>query len=74
MPKITVFVSFDLEFKKTITKAQLKRLEEGGNIDEIVDESEAYKLLSSDGECWMEWAPVFVKKFPKKTKKRKAKR
>jgi hypothetical protein len=72
MPKIHVFVSFDLEFKKTITKAQLKQLEEHLiNIDSIVDESEAYKLLATDGECDMEWFPVVEKT---KKKKRKVKR
>lgn len=69
MPKIQVMATFNVSYTKTITKAQLKQLEAGTSIDEIIDESDPYEQLRSNGDCDMDWEPITVKPRKKKAKR-----
>ena len=74
MPKIMVTARFYIEFRKDITTAQLRQLWGGASILDIVDESEAYRQLSFDGDVEMEWEPIDEVKPKKKSKKRSKKK
>jgi hypothetical protein len=67
MPKIKVTARFEVRFNKTISAAQLKRLEAGAPVSDLVDESEAYREAATGGECDMEWdlPPKTASKAPK---------
>lgn len=66
MPRIQVMATFTVSYTKTITKAQLKKLEAGTSLDEIIDESDPYEQLRSSGDCDMDWEPI-----PSKPRKKK---
>lgn len=70
MPTIEVTARFEVRFSKQLIDAQFANLENGMDIDNIVDESEVYERLRTEGECDMDWDfnP------PKKTKGKKKKK
>lgn len=70
MPKIQVMATFTVSYQKTVTQAQLKQLEAGTSIDEIVDESEPFREAATSGDCDMDWEPVTTKTRRKKKSKR----
>ena len=70
MPKIRVTAVFEVFYVKTVTKDQLKRLEAGTSINEIVDETEPYTALRTRGDCEMDWELVAPKKRQPVAKKK----
>ena len=75
MVPISVTAMFSVTFTHKITEEQLKALEDETRcIEEVVDESVPYALLSGDGDCEMEWdyasPPAKPLKAPKKAKKK----
>lgn len=55
MKTIEITARFEVRFTKKMTDAQLADLESGGRVEDLVDESEAYRLAGTEGACEMEW-------------------
>jgi hypothetical protein len=66
MPTIQVTARFELRFDKQLTDNQFANLENGMALDNIVDETEIYERLRTDGECEMDWDFTAPKKPSKK--------
>lgn len=71
---IMVEATFSVRFRRAITLAQFKELESGAiEIDDVVDESEPYRLASSEGEVEMDWDFAPGHRVAKKSKSPKLK-
>lgn len=64
MKTVIITAVFEVQFRKTLTDKQVKRLEAGESVENFVDESEAYRRASSEGTCEMEWDYAFTKATP----------
>jgi len=62
MKTIEITARFEVRFTKRLTDAQVADLESGTSIEDLVDESEAYRLAATEGECEMEWDHAQPKK------------
>ena len=70
---IRVTAKFEVTFIHRVTEAQFEEMDKDElEVMDVVDESIAYGLLSSDGECEMEWdyGPPDKPIKPKKVKKK----
>jgi hypothetical protein len=53
---IQVTARFEITFTHQVTEEQFKKMDkEDYEVSDFVDESVAYNLLRSDGDCEMEW-------------------
>jgi hypothetical protein len=69
--RIQVTARFEITFETDLDADDFAALEAGdAPLDDYVDESTPYGLLSGNGACDMEWEPV--SKLIRKTKKRRA--
>jgi hypothetical protein len=67
--RIQVTARFEVTFETDLGADEFAALQDGNTpIDDYIDESTPYRLLSSDGTCEMEWEPVA--KLTKKTRRR----
>ena len=67
MKTIEITARFEVRFTKRLTDAQVADLESGTDVENLIDESEAYQRAATEGECEMEWDYAALK--PKKSKK-----
>jgi hypothetical protein len=70
MRTIDVTARFEIRFQRRVTEEVFAMLEQGTRIDDVIDESEVYKLLATEGECEMDWDFTPVKKKKKRKKKK----
>lgn len=51
MPKILIEATFYVRYEQTITKSQLKKLNDGVPVEEVVDvECDGYRRLGTEGD------------------------
>jgi hypothetical protein len=67
MRTINVTARYEITFQKKMTDKQIAELESGAaDIEDMIDESEPYRLLSSEGTCEMDWDFATLAKKPRK--------
>jgi len=52
---IEVTATFTLRFEKRVTDEVFETLKNGADVEDIIDESEVYRRLSSEGDAEYEW-------------------
>ena len=55
MKTIEITARFEVRYTKQLTDDQVVALEGGTDVEDLVDESEAYRLAATEGECEMDW-------------------
>lgn len=62
MPKIQITANFEVRYVRTVTKSELKRLESGEDVRDVIGDEEALEKLGTEGDdAEMEWEEVETK-------------